>query len=102
MILRWTQRKDLRQPVETDVPAVPLTRGGTIAAIADWSPACDAPLNLTNINGDITFQAADISGNPFNMGFSAALTGIGGFQKTGGGTLTLTRAVAFAEPPGPC
>lgn len=32
VILRWTQRKDLRQPVETDVPGVPLTRGGTTAA----------------------------------------------------------------------
>jgi arsenical pump membrane protein len=33
VILRLTQRKDLRQAVETDVPAVPLTRGGMTAAL---------------------------------------------------------------------
>ncbi len=64
--------------------------GGTIAATANWSPACSVPMNLTNVNGNITFQAADASGNPFNMAFSGALTGVGGLYKSGGGTLTLS------------
>src|SRR5882724_1241002 len=70
--------------------------GGTVAATADWSPACTAPINLTNINGDITFQAADAVGNPFDMAIAAALSGIGGFLKTGGGTLTLTGTNTYA------
>ena len=64
--------------------------GGTIAATADWSPACNAPLNLTNINGDVTFQAANVNGTPCDLAIASALTGTGGFKKTGAGTLTLT------------
>ena len=69
--------------------------GGIIAAIADWSPACRAPINLTNLNGDITFQAADINGTVFNMSFASALTGVGGLIKIGGGTMTLTGTNTF-------
>ena len=47
-------------------------------------------MNLTNVNGNITFQAADASGNPFSMALSGALTGVGGLNKSGGGTLTLS------------
>jgi autotransporter-associated beta strand protein len=64
--------------------------GGTIAATANWSPACNAPMNLTNVNGNITFQAGDALGNPFDMAVAATLSGVGGFAKTGGGTLTLS------------
>lgn len=64
--------------------------GGTIAATADWTSACNAPINLTNSNGDITFQAADADGNFFDMAIASTLSGTGGFKKTGGGTLTLT------------
>lgn len=66
--------------------------GGTIAAIAKWSPACSIPINLTNINGSITFQAADASGTAYVMSFTGRLTGVGGFNKTGSGTLTLSGA----------
>jgi autotransporter-associated beta strand protein len=70
--------------------------GGTIAAMANWLSACAAPINLTNVNGNITFQAADANGNPFNLAFAAPLSGIGGFQKTGAGTLTLSGANTYA------
>lgn len=70
--------------------------GGTVAATADWWPACAVPINLTNINGDITFQAADANGVPFNLAFAGGLGGAGGFQKTGGGTLTLSGTNSFA------
>jgi autotransporter-associated beta strand protein len=66
--------------------------GGTVSAIQNWSPPCPAPIKLTNVNGSITFQAADINGSPFNMAFSGALKGVGGFYKTGGGALTLSGA----------
>lgn len=66
--------------------------GGTVAAIQNWSPACAAPINLTNVNGNITFQTADINGSPFNMAFSGPLTGSGGFNLIGSGTLTLSGA----------
>jgi len=66
--------------------------GGTIGATANWSPACAAPFNLTNINGNITFQTADAGGTPYNISISGKLTGIGGLNKTGGGVLALTGA----------
>ena len=69
--------------------------GGTIGATASWQPACSVPLNLTNINGNITFQAADAGGNPFNISLSGALSGVGGLNKTGGGTLTLSGTNAY-------
>ena len=64
--------------------------GGTVAATANWTLPSSAPINLTNVNGDVTLQAADVNGTPFNMSFAAGLSGVGGFKKTGGGTLTLT------------
>jgi len=70
--------------------------GGTIAATANWSPACKAPINLTNINGNITFQAADISGTAHNISLSGALTGVGGLTKTGGGVLAMGGANNYA------
>lgn len=66
--------------------------GGTIAAIQNWSPACSAPINLTNVNGNVTFQTADINGTPYDLAFSGPLTGVGGFNLIGGGTLTLSGA----------
>jgi autotransporter-associated beta strand protein len=69
--------------------------GGTVAATANWFPACNAPVNLTNMNGNITFQAADANGAPFNMAFASDLTGLGGLTKSGGGTLTLTGTNTF-------
>ena len=70
--------------------------GGTVAATANWSPACSVPMNLANINGDVTFQAADANGSAYNISLSGALTGIGGCKKTGGGTLTLSGANNYA------
>lgn len=70
--------------------------GGTIAATANWSPACSVPMNLTNINGDITFQTADINGTPFDIVSSGALTGVGGLKKTGAGRLVLSGANNYA------
>jgi autotransporter-associated beta strand protein len=48
-------------------------------------------MSLTNSTGSVpvTFQTADINGNPFNITLSAALSGGGGLTKTGGGILTL-------------
>jgi autotransporter-associated beta strand protein len=70
--------------------------GGTVAAIQNWSPACSAPVNLSNVNGNVTFQAADTNGTAYNLAFSGPLTGVGGFYKTGAGMLTLSGANNYA------
>ena len=70
--------------------------GGTIAATANWSPACKVPINLTNFNGNITFQAANINGTAYNISMSGALTGAGGLTKTGAGVLALSGANNYA------
>lgn len=70
--------------------------GGTLAATANWSTACKIPMNLGNLNGNITFQAADANGTAQNMAISGSLTGIGGFIKTGAGSLTLTGTNTYA------
>src|SRR5882724_4643491 len=39
--------------------------GGTVGATANW--ASSLPMTLTNVNGNITFQAANSGNNPFNI-----------------------------------
>jgi autotransporter-associated beta strand protein len=78
---------------------VPLTdnislSGGTVGALQSWISS--VPMTLATLNGNITFQCADASTSPFNISLSGALTGPGGFNKTGGGVLTLTGTNNFA------
>jgi fibronectin-binding autotransporter adhesin len=63
--------------------------GGTVGAYASWS----SPLNmtLTGANGPVTF---DTAGNLITL--SGILSGPGGFNVTGGGTLELGGANTFA------
>lgn len=68
--------------------------GGTVGALANWSSSL--PMTLGTSNGNITFQCADSVGDPFNISLSGALTGAGGLNVTGGGTLTLSGANNFA------
>ncbi len=68
--------------------------GGTVGALANWSSPL--PMTLGTANGSITFQCADNSGNPFNISLSGALTGTGGLNVSGGGTLTLSGANTYA------
>ena len=60
-------------------------QGGKLGAAADWTSAID-----TALTGISEIQAADASGTAHNIGISGALTGLGGINKTGGGTLTLS------------
>ena len=62
--------------------------GGTVGALQSWISS--VPMTLDGNNGNITFQCADASATPYNISLSGALTGPGGFNKTGGGVLTLT------------
>ena len=62
--------------------------GGVIGCMANWLSSM--PMILDNANGNITFQCSDINGTPFNISLSGSLTGPGGFNKIGGGTLTLS------------
>ncbi len=68
--------------------------GGTVGALANWSSSL--PMTLGNTNGNITFQCADNNNNPFNISLSGALTGTGGLNLTGGGTLTLNGSNNYA------
>jgi len=55
--------------------------GGTIGAVSNWISS--VPMTLTNVNGAITFQAADSGSNAKDITLSGALSGIGGLIKTG-------------------
>jgi autotransporter-associated beta strand protein len=68
--------------------------GGTVGALANWSSTL--PMSLGTANGNITFQCADNSSNPFNISLSGALTGPGGLNVSGSGTLTLSGANNYA------
>ena len=76
-------------------PSVSITlSGGTVGALANWSSS--VPMTLGTVNGNITFQCADVNTTPFNITLSGALTGTGGMNVTGGGTLTLSGANDYA------
>ena len=64
--------------------------GGTVGALANWSSVM--PMTLGTLNGNITFQCADNNNAPWNIGLSGPLTGPGGLNVVGGGTLTLSGA----------
>lgn len=62
--------------------------GGTVGALGNWSSPM--PITLGTLNGNITFQCSNASGNPYNISLTGPLTGSGGFNLTGTGTLTLS------------
>ncbi len=68
--------------------------GGVVAATANWTGS--VPMTLTNLNGDVTLQAADVNSSPFNITLSGPLSGVGGLVKAGSGTLTLSGADTYS------
>ncbi len=62
--------------------------GGTVGALANWSTVL--PITLGTTNGNITFQAADNNGSPFNISLACPLSGPGGLNVTGPGTVSLS------------
>jgi autotransporter-associated beta strand protein len=68
--------------------------GGVIGALANWTGAL--PMALETVNGDVTFQCADGSANPFDILLDHSLTGAGGLKKTGGGKLTLSGVNSYS------
>jgi fibronectin-binding autotransporter adhesin len=71
---------------------VSLGNGGIFGATAPWI----GNANMKLPGGIFTFQAADMNGNPNSITLSNALSGAGGLNKTGGGTLTLDAANTYA------
>ncbi len=69
-----------------------LNSGGLFGATAPWTG--NAAMKLAG--GLFTFQAADMNGNPNNITISNVLSSVGGFNKTGGGTLTLDAANTYS------
>lgn len=70
-------------------PAAVNLGGGTLRASAAWSSS--VPMTLTGTGGNITF---DTNGNTITL--SGVLSGPGGLNKIGAGTLTLTAANSYA------
>ena len=68
--------------------------GGIVGALGNWSSVL--PMDLDTANGNIRFECDNGSGTPFNISLSGALTGPGGFTKTGSGILKLSGANNFA------
>lgn len=62
--------------------------GGTLAAKADW--ASSVPVNVADLLDKSILKAANANGDPFNFELSGAVTGIGGLEKIGSGTVTLS------------
>jgi fibronectin-binding autotransporter adhesin len=69
-----------------------LSGGGLFGATAPWTG--NSAMKLAG--GLFTFQTADMNGNPNNITISNVLSGPGGYNKTGGGTLTLDAANTYA------
>jgi rhamnogalacturonan endolyase len=66
-------------------------QSGTLGAKAGWSTA--VPLVL---DGNFTLRAADAAGSPFDITLNGAISGAGGFTKTGSGTLILAGTNTYA------
>jgi autotransporter-associated beta strand protein len=69
-----------------------LNGGGLFGASAPWTGS--APMSLSS--GLFTFQTADMNNNPNNITLTGVLGGLGGLNKTGGGTLTLNAADSYS------
>jgi rhamnogalacturonan endolyase len=70
-------------------------QSGILGAKADWSTA--QPLTLP-AGGNIALKAADAADLPHDIALSGAISGAGGFTKTGLGTLSLLTANSFTGP----
>jgi len=71
---------------------VSLGNGGLFGATAPWI----GNANMKLPSGIFTFQAADMNGNANSITLSNSLSGAGGLNKTGGGTVTLDAANTYA------
>ena len=68
---------------------------GTLGAIAPWSTSVALTLPAGN---SVELRAADALGQPHDVTLTGALTGDGGFTKTGSGVLSLAGENTFAGP----
>ena len=68
--------------------------GGTVGALASWTTAM--PITLGTVNGNVTFLCADTNSAAFNITLNGNLTGAGGLNKSGLGTLTLGAAMNYS------
>jgi autotransporter-associated beta strand protein len=66
--------------------------GGIIGATDNWTAVL--PVNLSNANGGITFQAANDTAVSKNITLTGGVTGDGTLRKSGAGTLTLNSTTA--------
>ncbi len=69
------------------------TVGSVLGAKASWSSS--VPMTLLGTSTTLALKAADASDAPYDIGLDGVLSGVGGFTKTGGGTLTLSATNTF-------
>lgn len=67
--------------------------GGTLGALGTWDTS--HPILLSGTPNNLFIRAGDPSGAPHDITLNGALTGSGGFSKTGGGTLVLSGPNTF-------
>lgn len=70
--------------------------GGTLGASADWGTTHPLTITDTSVSPLFSIRAAGPDGVPHDITLNGAVSGTGGFNKTGAGTLTLSAANAVA------
>jgi len=67
--------------------------GGTVGALQNWTTAM--PITLGTVNGNVTLLCDDGAGTQHDIQLSGGVTGSGGLNKSGLGTLTLGGTINY-------
>lgn len=65
----------------------------TLSAYESWSTSL--PIQVNGTTDAVTFRAADINGDPYDMTLNGAISGVSSVSKTGAGTVTMSGANTY-------